>query len=107
MLSPDKVTQEIMLWDLRRRDVRVVSTTEADVPGLEDPPSDSTRLLLRDVLAKIGEYLEHIDGIGPTGTAMATVLRVDESSDVIVELIPPERTPESLPAPTEQIRPAR
>jgi hypothetical protein len=31
-----------------------------------------------------------------------TVLRVDEASDVIVELIPPSQEPNILPAPSER-----
>lgn len=104
VLSPDKVTQEIMLWDLRRRSVSVVTTEESEVPALEDPPADSSRMLLRDVLAKIGDYLGEVEGIGASTIVAPTVLQVDEASDVIVELIPPERTPDGLPAPSERAR---
>ena len=102
VLSPDKVSQEIMMWDLRRRDVSIVTTDESEVHALEDPPSDSSRMLLRDVLAKIGQYLGEVEGIGGSAPSAPTVLRVDEGSDVIVELISPERTPDGLPAPTER-----
>ena len=102
VLSPDKVSQEVMLWDLRRRSVTVVTTNEEEVAALEDPPADPTRLLLRDVLAKIGDYLTEVEGIGSATPDAPTVLQVDEASDVIVELIPPERTPDGLPAPPER-----
>lgn len=105
-LSPDLVTQEIMLWDLRRRDVRVVTTLEEEIGFLEDPPADNSRLLLRDVLAKIGDYLEGIEGVDSAPPPTPALVRVDETMDVIVELIPPSTQPDGLPAPGGQARPA-
>jgi hypothetical protein len=102
VLSPDKVTQEIMLWDLRRRAVTVVTTEESEVAALEDPPRDGSRMLLRDVLSKIGDYLTEMEGMSTVTPPAPTVLRVDEASDVIVELIPPSQEPNILPAPSER-----
>ena len=103
--SPDKVTQEVMMWDLRRRDISVLSAADDELPLLEDPSQDQIRMLVRDVLAKGDRHTDLVGGIGgiegePSGP---TILRVDEASDVIVELIPPHRAFD----PSERVRPAR
>ena len=54
--SPDKVIQEVMVWDLRRRDISVLSTAEDELPLLEDPSVDQIRMLVRDVLAKADRH---------------------------------------------------
>jgi len=100
-LSPDKVTQEIMLWDLRGRGVTVVSALPEDLELLADPPEDSLRILIRDVLAKVGIHVEMVGAAAmSTGTVepqpeqprmeRITPSDVDEG-DVVVELIPPRR----------------
>ena len=103
--SPDKVIQEVMVWDLRRRDISVLSTAEDELPLLEDPSVDQIRMLVRDVLAKADRHDDLVRTIGATeGEASGpTILRVDEASDVIVELIPPTRAFD----PSERVRPAR
>lgn len=101
-LSPDKITQEIMLWDLRARNIAVLSATEPDLELLSDPPPDSLRILIRDVLAKV---VDHIDMVGTgalplsepeTPSLPATekppeiqLQADDDESGVVVELIPP------------------
>ena len=102
-LSPDKVTQEIMLWDLRARGVSVISTSEDDLAQLSDPPADSLRILIRDVLAKVGTHVEMIgssaipmmaEAIPELPAAQAPLPQpapedaIDET-DVVIELIPP------------------
>ena len=101
-LSPDKVTQEIMLWDLRARNIAILSATETDLELLTDPPPDSLRILIRDVLAKV---VDHVDMVGtgalplsepetpilpaaekPSGIELETD---HDESGVVVELIPP------------------
>ncbi len=59
-LSPDKIVQEIMMWDLRSRRVKVLSAEPDDVPALSDPPLDRSRQLVRDVLARVGQYLDAV-----------------------------------------------
>jgi len=81
-LSPDLMTQEIMIWDLRRRGVTVMSIDEADHELLLAPTKE--RLLMRDVLARLEEYHEW---------AYPAVEESDESGEerndeVVVELIP-------------------
>ena len=84
-LSLDKVLQEVMLWDLRGRSVAVLSADDDDLPNLKDPPDDPARLLIRDVLARVGEYRDSSAGDRPTMLAVD-----DEPTDVVVELIPPD-----------------
>ncbi|NND04342.1 MAG: recombinase family protein [Acidimicrobiia bacterium] len=98
-LSPDKVSQEIMLWDLRSRGIAVLSASEEDLPQLEDPPQDSARILVRDVLAKVGTHIEMVGTAALPITAPAarpelpTIERIepdyDDDEDVVVELIAP------------------
>ena len=99
-LSPDKVTQEIMLWDLRARNIAVLSANEPDLELLADPPPDSLRILIRDVLAKV---VDHVEMVGPGAIPMSPLATPglpmtepveDEEDDyddlgVVVELIAP------------------
>ncbi len=84
-LSPDQIVQEIMIWDLMSRRMRVVSTVEADLAlldGGEDP--GATRMLIRDVLSRVGE---HNQSVG-TGTAVVPdTPRVLPDSDVLIHLV--------------------
>lgn len=56
-LSSDQIVQEIMIWDLQARGIRVVSTDPSDQPLLDrtEPPSAS-RMLIRDVLDRVGDH---------------------------------------------------
>lgn len=101
-LSPDKVTQEIMLWDLRARGVAVISAAETDLELLADPPSDSLRILIRDTLAKVATHVEMVGAAGipmssPATPELPLVAEHEEEpyddSDVVVELIPPTGDP--------------
>jgi hypothetical protein len=98
-LSPDKVTQEIMLWDLRARNIAVLSAAETDLELLSDPPPDSLRILIRDVLAKV---VDHVGMVGagaiplsePKAPSLPPIEEVEQADDydesgVVVELIPP------------------
>jgi len=99
-LSADKVSQEIMLWDLRGRGVAVLSALPEDLEVLADPPADSLRILVRDVLAKVGNHVDLI-GAGQVVTLspraeppqLPIVERISDpeeaDSNVVVELIPP------------------
>ncbi len=87
-LSVDKITQEIMLWDLRTRGVAVVATEEADIAALAEPPADPARLLVRDVLHKYAQYRVLL-GSGPAAQRpFPTEQPVDD--DVLIELVPVE-----------------
>ncbi len=84
-LAADKIVQEVMLWDVRSRGVTVLSAAEADIADLKDPPADRTRLLIRDVLARVTEYemAARLD--------RPPMIIVEEApADVVVELLPSE-----------------
>ena len=55
-LSDDQIVQEVLLWDLKARGVSVLSTEpdDAAIVGGDDP--GATRMLIRDVLARIEEH---------------------------------------------------
>jgi DNA invertase Pin-like site-specific DNA recombinase len=58
VLSTDILTQEVILHDLRSRNVQVISTREEDARVLTDPRMDPARLMARDVLARRDDYEE-------------------------------------------------
>jgi DNA invertase Pin-like site-specific DNA recombinase len=55
-LSSDLVIQEIMMWDLRSRGARVLSTDPADLDALAAAPPDADRQFVRHVLARVAEH---------------------------------------------------
>ncbi len=81
-LSPDLMTQEITIWDLRRRGVSVLSIDEADHELLLTPTKE--RQLMRDVLARLEEYYEWAR---PAVDALEED-EPDTGDEVVVELIP-------------------
>jgi DNA invertase Pin-like site-specific DNA recombinase len=82
VLSSDKVTQEIILNHLRDLGLTVVTTQADDHGELLDVPDDHTRLVVRDVIAKVEsfrrEFTDSTDEHPDSSTA-----------DVIVQLMPP------------------
>ena len=101
--SPDKVSQEVIMWDLRAHGISVLSADPADIPHLSDPPADNVRLITRDVLAKAARFDEILTLPG-AAEPDSEVVRIDEGTDVVVELIPPEPIEELSP---DRIRPAK
>lgn len=97
-LSPDKVLQEIMLVDLRAGGATIIATTDEDLALLADASADHTRLVVRDIVAKVTEY-EATFGLSSApaatdGSTGATPEPVDDLEDedghnVVVELIAP------------------
>ncbi len=94
-LSPDIITQEIMLVDLRATGATVIATGEDDLAILRDGNDDQVRVVVRDVVAKVHEY--H-DAYGLSGITEPTVtpavvdddlIEPRESTNVVVELIAP------------------
>lgn len=64
--SSDAIVQEIMLWDLRSRSIRVISSDPVDLRLLEDGAApDADRLVIRDVLERVGEHAREV-GRRPT-----------------------------------------
>lgn len=65
-LSTDEIVQEILLWDLRSRGVRVVSTVESDRTLLESGSEpEPARMLIRDVLSRVGEHAAEVGHLKP------------------------------------------
>lgn len=81
VLSSDKVTQEIMLNHLRELGLTIVSTSEPDHEELLNVPENHTRLVVRDVIAKVDEFRKEFpEAVGEP---------VDPTdADVIVQLMP-------------------
>ncbi len=101
--ATDKVSQEVIMSALWTSGVKLLSTAVDDVDQLSDPPADQVRLLVRDVLAKHARFDEILSLPGPEEIE-PEVIRIDEAPDVVIELIPPERTGA---LPTGQAQPAR
>ncbi len=95
-LSPDKVLQEIMITDLRAAGVSVIATGDEDLIALRDGGDDHTRILVRDVVARLAEYNE---AFGLSGSDEPTVAgsvvfdtpydEANDTTDVVVRLITP------------------
>ena len=80
--SSDAIVQEIMLWDLRSRGIRVVSTDPVDLRLLDDQESPSAdRMVIRDVLQRVGEHAREVGSKRPGSD------RVLPDSDVLVQII--------------------
>jgi len=80
ILSPDLLVQEIILHDLRSRNVSVISTMEEDVQILSEPRLDPARLLIRDILDRRVQYdYEQLAPPRPERTA--------GNDDVVIELV--------------------
>jgi len=104
-LSADKVTQEVIIWDLRRRDVAVLSADDDESEQLADPPRDQLRLIVRDVLAKASRHEDSLAFLHELPrTQPEPVITLEDSSDVIVELIP---APRAAALPQEVLKPAQ
>jgi len=94
-LSPDKMTQEIMICDLRSAGATVIATDEDDIEVLRTGEDDHTRMLVRDVLSRVEEYRR---AFGLSGEVEPTVQPsviapitpdIERTTDVVVELIAP------------------
>ncbi len=92
-LSPDKMTQEIMIQDLRSAGATVIATDEDDLNALQEGSDDHARMLVRDVLSRVEEYRLAFGLSGevePTVVASTiTPILPDErpTTDVVVKLI--------------------
>ena len=82
-LSTDLMIQEIMIWDLRRRGVTVLSIDEGDHQLLLQPSKE--RMLMRDLLARLEDYYEWAY---PAGAEDSEDEEFDDEDEVIVQLIP-------------------
>ncbi len=87
VLSPDKISQEIMLDHLRSLGLTIISINEADHNELLDVPDDHTRLVVRDVIAKVGTFRREF-AEQPTVQEPTAPLADPAGTDVIVQLMP-------------------
>lgn len=92
-LSSDKMTQEIMISDIRRAGVTLIATDAADLEMLRDGGDDHARMVVRDIVARLSEYR---DAFGLSGSDTPSVDGGDsvstadvETTDVVVKLIAP------------------
>lgn len=94
-LSPDKMTQEIMIQDIRSADATLIATDDDDIERLGTADHDHARMVVRDVLARIAEYRSAfgLSGDAEPSVEAAVTPPVDAdaggSTDVVVELIVP------------------
>ena len=85
-LSSDLVVQEIMLWDLRSRGAKVLSTDPADLEVLAASPPDANRQFVRHVLARVAEH-GALAGATPASVAAP---RPAPEDGVVVSLVAPD-----------------
>ena len=77
--SADKIDQEIMLNDLRRRGASVVVTHDGDADAMAEPAPDPARGFIRDVLRKTESYSELLEEHPAS-----------DEPEVLVELVRPD-----------------
>ena len=94
--SADKVTQEVIMSALRIHEVTLLSADPADIDMLTDPPADNLRMIVRDVLAKQTRF-DEILSLPTPDVPDPEIIRVDETPDVVIELIPADHK-DALPA---------
>jgi len=100
-LSPDVVTQEIIVVDLKEAGATVIATDEHDLEALREGADDHTRMIVRDIVAKVHEYqgayglsndtaptvepapVEAVEPPAEMGTEMQDI---DDTTDVVIEL---------------------
>jgi hypothetical protein len=83
-LSSDLVVQEIMLWDLRSRGIKVLSTDPTDLPILAGDDLEPSRSLVRHVLGRVAEYARTFDPAPPPAE-----IPPPDPDGVVVRLVPP------------------
>ncbi|MDH3308970.1 MAG: recombinase family protein [Acidimicrobiia bacterium] len=81
-LSPDKVTQEVMLWELRSLGTGIASSTEEDLTALAEPPVDPARMFIRDILEKSMSYRRRF------GTRVGRTEAADTPPPVVEFVVP-------------------
>lgn len=99
ILSPDKVFQEVMIDDVTNAGATVIPLDEADTEALQNAASDHTRLIVRDVLAKVRAYRTDF------GFEDEPLAPDDQRSDVIVRLIPSQQLDQTEESAAQAARP--
>ena len=86
--SSDAIVQEIILWDLRNRGVRVVSTEASDHVVLDpDLDLDPSRMVIRDVLERVEEHIDltgriDVPATVADGDVMVHIIAADAAEDL-------------------------
>jgi DNA invertase Pin-like site-specific DNA recombinase len=88
-LSSDIVVQEIMIWDLRSRGIRVLSTDAADLAVLGANPPDADRRFVRHVLARVAEHA----ALAPQSPSSPALRPAEDGESIVVSLVAPEDQP--------------
>lgn len=95
-LSPDKIMQEIMITDIRAAGAAVIATSDEDLTTLRDGGDDHTRIVVRDVVARLADYNEAFGLSGSDESNIEGSVTCDtpdadqsETTDVVVRLIAP------------------
>jgi hypothetical protein len=90
-MSPDKASQEVIMWNLRSYNVTVLSTDLDDIARLKDLPIESVRLVVRDVLSKVSRFDEILRSPA-VEEPQPEIIRIDDTPGVVIELIPPNHS---------------
>ena len=98
-LSPDKIMQEIMITDIRATGASVIATSDEDLTTLRDGGDDHTRIVVRDVVARLAEYNAAFGLSGSDESTIDGAITFDapdteesntsDTTDVVVRLIAP------------------
>jgi DNA invertase Pin-like site-specific DNA recombinase len=92
VFAGDKIAQEILIWDLRKRGVAVISASEDDAAALQEPSGEELRKVVRLVLAGVETHQRMIAGREGTIAALpepAPRYPLEASDNMIIELISP------------------
>ena len=81
-ISADMISQEIAIWDLRRRGAAVVTADQTELDALATPSSDPGRTLVREMLSRLGAYNDSLGQPGPPVPVDAP------PSEITIELVP-------------------
>ena len=87
-LSSDQVVQEIMLWDLRARGIRVLTTDADEISLIGDGDPGAARMMIRDILERVGEHARTLGAhridpptVLPDGDVMVHIIAADEAEE--------------------------
>jgi hypothetical protein len=82
-LSADKITQEILLLELRKSGAAIASTDDSDLPALAVHSKDPSRVVIRDVLHRSSVYRHRFE----QGSHSGSEADPDGQADVVVEFL--------------------
>ena len=82
--SPDLITQEIAMWDLRRRGATVVTADADEIDALASPSTDPSRDLVREMLSRLDSYRSKLGKMAPPFAVEAL------APEITIELVDPK-----------------